>query len=186
MSKLTDNQQQIVDSIIGEFCKINDDNQRMTTGKLIDFSGIISQQQEDLKTKAQIEAQNKVYYNMLSDTVMQHMTILNEDLYHLGLWAFYTYDNKDYKHDISIGILGKSAPSRWSFSNSMRIRYIFSSEKTVSFNSGIQSITQNNSNFRIKLVISDWGGVYVFNSLESMVESHEFKNTLKELYNKSN
>lgn len=186
MSKLTDNQKHIVDSIISEFYKINDDNQRMTKGRLIDFSGIIHQQQEDLKTRAQIEAQNKAYSKMLSDTVAEHMTILNDDLYHLGLWAFYTYDNKDYKHDICIGILGQSAPSRWSFSNSMRIRYVLSSEKTVSFNSGIQSITENTNNFRIRLDNSDWGGHYKFNSLESMVESREFKNILKELYNKSN
>lgn len=186
MKNLTDNQQQIVDSIISEFYKINDDNQHMVKGKLIDFSGIISQQQEDLKTKAQIEAQNKVYDKMLSDTVVQHMAILNEDLYHLGLWAHYTYNNDSYKQDISIGILGRSAPGRGSISEAMRLTYHLSDGKSTSFKSGISSVIQYSSKFGIGLRVVEYGNKSFYNSLESLVESDSFKWKLKELYNKSN
>jgi hypothetical protein len=148
MNNLTEKQQTIINNIMSEFSKINEEKNNRPKGKLFDIDGLLGQKQADTEQRYQIELDNQFYEEMLKEIMKNDMEELNVDLKELGLTTFIpkTWDQNGNSFVIDT-IYQKEKWESYS-DDSIRLNYRLKS-KGISFESMIPRIEQKLKEFQI-------------------------------------
>lgn len=176
MINLSVKQQRIISEITSEFQRINQEKESQVKGSLIDISGLLQQQSDDLRLRNEIEAENKLKFQKMEEIVEADMARLNNDLVHLGLVCFYTYQ-KDRKN-IAIDSLSNRRKSIYTSDSALRLEYSLP-YKSKSFESRIASVAVYGENPLIKYC---YGGPE-FKNIDELAKSEWFINRIKSLLN---
>jgi hypothetical protein len=177
MKNLTEKQQRIITEITSEFQRINKEKESQIKGSLIDISGLLKQQSDDLRLKREIEAENNLKRQKMEEIVEADMSRLNSDLIHLGLVCFYTYHNN--KHHIAIDTKAGRASSNYTRDGALRLEYTLP-YVNKSFESRIASIEV----YSDKPVIKYSYASPEFKGIEELAKSEWFIANIKSLINR--
>ena len=148
MNNLTEKQQTIINNIMSEFSKINEEKNNRPKGKLFDIDGLLGQKEADTEQRYQIQLDNQFYEEMLKDIIENDMDQLNLDLKELGLA---TYIPKTWNQDGDSFIIDTiNQKEKWGSytDDSIKLNYLLKSEY-VSFESRIPDISQKSKEFQI-------------------------------------
>jgi hypothetical protein len=177
MQKLTEKQQRIITEITSEFQRINKEKESQIKGSLIDISGLLKQQSDDLRLRKEIEAENNLKRQKMHEIVEADMIRLNSDLIHLGLVCFYTYQNN--KQHIAIDTKSSRASSIYTRDGALRLEYTLP-YVNKSFESRISSIEVYSDKPVIKYSYTS----PEFKGIEELAKSEWFIANIKSLLNR--
>lgn len=177
MQNLSVKQQRIISEITSEFQRINQEKESQIKGSLIDINGLLKQQTDDLRLRKEIEAENKLKMQKMEEIVEADMNRLNNDLIHLGLVCFYTYQNN--KHHIAIDTKASRASSNYTRDGALKLEYKLPSVHKC-FESRIASIDVYSDNHVIKYSYTS----PEFKGIDELAKSEWFISNIKSLLNR--
>jgi hypothetical protein len=182
MNNLTEKQQTIINNIMSEFSKINEEKNNRPKGKLFDIDGLLGQKQADTEQRYQIELDNQFYEEMLKEIMKNDMEELNFDLKELGLTTFIPKNWDKNGNSFCIDTIYQKENSGYHSDYSIRLSYKLKN-KYVSFESRIPSIEQKIKEYQI--------GCYnnpnyetLYSNIEEFAEDKPIIEKIKRLINK--
>lgn len=182
MNNLTEKQQTIINNIMSEFSKINEEKNNRPKGTLFDIEGLLGQKQADTEQRYQIELDNQFYEEMLKDIIENDMKQLNADLEELGLTIFVPKNWDKNGNSFCIDTIYQKENSGYYSDNSIKLSYRLKSQ-IVSFESRIPCIIQKSKEYQIGCYVNSYTESF-YSNIEEFAEDKPIIERIKMLINK--
>jgi hypothetical protein len=182
MNNLTEKQQTIINNIMSEFSKINEEKNNRPKGKLFDIDGLLGQKEADTEQRYQIQLDNQFYEEMLKEIMKNDMEELNIDLKELGLTTFIPYNWDKNGNSFCIDTIYQKENSGYYSDDSIKLSYQLKS-KAISFESRIPSIPQKSKEYKIGCYVTP-NNETLYSNIEEFAEDKPIIEKIKRLINK--